>query len=88
MKKILSELEFTGENADIFDDFHLPTLDTALWSENNHVLYSFFEKPTRGNKVLQKSTALNSKTITSSLRQETIRRLSNISYNVTVKRKR
>ena len=82
MNKILPELVFTGENKEMFDGSRLPTLDTTIWCQDNCILYSFYEKPTLGNTVLQKKSALDPNTISSSLRQEAVRRLSHTSYNV------
>ena len=82
MNKILPELVFTGENTEMFTGSKLPTLDTAIWCQDNHILYSFYEKPTLWKRVLQKMTALDPNTIASSLRHEVIRRLANMSYNI------
>ena len=73
---------FSGENCEMFNNLCLPTLDTELWCQSNHILYSFYKKPTRGNTVLQKTTALGANIISFSLRQEVVRRLANTSYNV------
>ena len=71
-----------------FSDKSLPTLDTALWVEQDEVKFKFFEKPTVGNQVLHKNTALPMSCIRASLLQETVRRLLNCSPNgdVTLKR--
>ena len=44
-------------------------------------MFKFFEKPTVGNQVLQKDTALPTSCIRASLLQETVRRLLNCSPN-------
>ena len=71
-----------------FSDRTLPTLDTALWVEGKEVMFKFFEKPTVGNQVLQKDTALPTSCIRASLLQETVRRLLNCSPNGDVEIKR
>ena len=72
-------LRFTGEDCSMFQDGTLPTLDTALWMSNGQVLFKFFEKPTVGNQVLTKNTALPTSCLWSSLLQEAVRRLQNCS---------
>ena len=72
-------LVFTGEDCTMFSDCSLPTLDTTLWMEDRQVKYRFFEKPTVGNQVLNKDTALPTSSLRSSLLQETVRRLLNCS---------
>ena len=70
----------------MFEGMKLPTLDTSLWVENNRsIKYSFYEKPTVGNRVLMKETALPLSSIRSSLLQETVRRLQNCSSDLDIK---
>ena len=81
-------LVFTGEDCMMFEGRKLPTLDTSLWVEDNKVIkYIFYEKPTVGNRVLMKETALPLSSIRSSLLQETVRRLQNCSIDLDVKEK-
>ena len=75
-------LKFTGEDCSMFTDQTLPTLDTSLWIEGRQVKYKFFEKPTVGNQVLNRNTALPVASLRSSLLQETIRRLQNCSLDL------
>ena len=51
-------LEFTTETEDDFQDGWLPTLDTAMRiSEDNRVLFRFWEKPTNSGRTVNKRTA-------------------------------
>ena len=84
MCSLTSFLKFTGEDSTMFPDETLPTLDTTLWIENNRVKHMFYEKPTVGNRVLIKDTALPIASIRSSLLQETVRRLQNCSLDLDI----
>jgi len=77
MCSLVQFLRFTGEDESMFPAGRLPSLDTELWIEDGEVMFSFFEKPTVGNKVLNKYTALPQESIRSSLLQETVRRMIN-----------
>ena len=63
----------------MFQDQTLPTLDTKIWMDNGQVRHMFYEKPTVGNRVLCKETALPTSSLRASLLQETVRRLQNCS---------
>ena len=84
MSFIILFLEFEGEESGMFAAERLPTLDSALWvcERSETILYSFFEKPTCPNRVLQKDTALSEMSIRASLTQETVRRLKNCSVSL------
>ena len=82
MSSMIDFLNFTGEDGSMFPDGRLPTLDTAIWLENGTVKYSYYEKPTVGNQVLRRDTALPTASIRSSLLQEAVRRLINTSADV------
>ena len=71
-------LEFTTETEEDFPDGWLPTLDTA-WkvSEDNCVLFKFWEKPTNTNRTLNKRTAMGENQKITILTQEVVRRLGN-----------
>ena len=84
MNLILKNLVFTGEDCEMFASGELPTLDTSLYVEEGKIFYKFFEKETCGNQVLHASTAIDKSTIMSSMRQETVRRLSNTSLALPV----
>ena len=66
----------------MFSDKTLPTLDTSIWIENTRVKHKFYEKPTVGNQVLNRDTALPSSSMRASLLQETVRRLQNCSLDL------
>ena len=85
MSSILYFLQFTGEDGSMYNDGKLPTLDTALWISNGKISYTFYEKPTVGNQVLRRDTALPTASIRSTLLQETVRRLLNCSVGTEVK---
>ena len=87
MCSLMSFLKFTGEDCTDFPDETLPTLDTTLWIENNIIMHKFYEKPTVGNRVLMKDTALPTACIRASLLQETVRRLQNCSLDLALKEK-
>ena len=87
MCSLTSFLKFTGEDCTDFPDGTLPTLDTTLWIENNIIMHKFYEKPTVGNRVLMKDTALPTACIRASLLQETVRRLQNCSLDLALKEK-
>ena len=83
MCAIADNLKFTGEDSTQFDDAALPTLDTALWVDSNNLIkFKFYEKPTVGNRVLHRDTALPVSCIRASLLQEAVRRLLNSSADI------
>ena len=82
MCSMTSFLRFTGEDCSMFTDMTLPTLDTSLWVSNGQIKHKFYEKPTIGNQVLNKDTALPTASLWSSLLQETVRRLINCSLDL------
>ena len=66
-----------GHGLVLFDGW-LPTLDTGVQvSENNTILFRFYEKPTNSNRALDKRTALGENQKVTILTQEVIRRLGN-----------
>ena len=77
-------LHFTGEDCSMFKDNCLPTLDTILWVSNCKIKHKFYEKPTVGNQVLMKNTALPLASLRASLLQETIKRLQNCSLDLDI----
>ena len=82
MNSIMPFLSFTGEAPSDFPDMRLPTLDCSIFVCNNKFLFSFFEKPMRSDTSIDANTALPANTIKSSLRQEIVRRLTNIHLEV------
>ena len=87
MCSLVKFLKFTGEEESMFQTKKLPTLDTELWILNGRVMFSYFEKPTVGNKVLNSDTALPLSSIRASLLQETVRRLLNCSEDLALEAK-
>ena len=64
----------------------LPTLDLQLWvSDENKVLYKYYEKPTTPITVLHARSAIPEATRRATLNQEMIRRMTNTSELVDVK---
>ena len=55
--------------------------------EEGQVQYAFYEKPTVGNKVLNRDTALPVSSIMATVLQETVRRLLNCSVELGLKEK-
>ena len=88
MSSLLDFIQLEGEVAEMFGD-RLPTLDTEIWvcDVTGEIRYSFFEKPTVPNRLLQKDTALNEGSIRASLVQEVIRRLKNCSLDLPLEEK-
>ena len=67
----------------MFPNQRLPTLDTEMWmgkgeSGEQKLMYSFFSKPTASQYTIIESRALPQQTETSSLSQEVVRRMVNI----------
>ena len=76
MTSLVSFLDFTGEDTTMFPTNKLPTLDTEIWEEkDSKVKFSFYEKPTVGNRVLLADTALPEDGLRATLIQEVVRRL-------------
>ena len=78
MSGIEEFLTFTTETEEDFSDGWLPTLDTAIRvSEDNKILFKFWEKPTNSNRTLDRRTAMGENQKLQVLTQEVIRRLGN-----------
>ena len=85
---VMNFLRFTVETQKDFENNMLPTLDVQLRvGESGIISFSHFSKPTNNNICIQRDTALSTETIFSSLRQELIRRLKNLSADIEVERK-
>ena len=84
MSSIVDFLDFEPEESGMFANDRLPTLDASIWvcERSCLVKFSFFEKPTCPNRVLQKDTALSEMSIRASLTQEIVRRLKNCSLDL------
>ena len=74
-------LEFTTETGEDYgEEGWLPTLDTELKiSEDNEILFRYWEKPTNSNRTLNKRTAMGENSKIQILTQEVVRRLGNTS---------
>ena len=84
MNSIMSFLSFTGEAPSDFHDKRLPTLDCNLFVDNGRILHTFYEKPMRSDKCLEADTALAEKSLKASLRQEIIRRMTNLHLDLPI----
>jgi hypothetical protein len=78
-------LSFTMETEEDFQDGWLPTLDMKLKvSDNNQILYTFYEKPTASKMCLQTDTALGQDSLVQSLVNDVMRRMGNTSEQVDI----
>ena len=76
----LDSIRLTVEGESDFKSGMLPTLDFQTKVRDDwEVEFKYYEKPMSSGLVIQRGTALSKQTIFSSLRQELIRRLCNIS---------
>ena len=79
MNNICNWLKLTMENEDMFDGV-LPTLDLNIWvSEDNVIMFSFFEKKMVSPMVLHKRSAMPEGVRRATLNQELVRRMVNTS---------
>ena len=79
----LDSIKLTIEGEEDFSSGMLPTLDfQTRVREDWEIEFTYFAKPMASGIVIQKDTALPKQTIFSSLRQDLIRRLSNISVHL------
>ena len=77
---ILEGIDLTVERELDFEEGMLPTLDfKTRVRPDGEIEYKYFRKPMASGLLIQKGTALSKQTVFSSLRQELIRRLTNIS---------
>ena len=80
MNMVFTFMNFTIESALDFADCRLPTLDFKLWVRaDNQIMFTFFEKPTCSNQVLNRFTALSENTKVSNMTSEVIRRMMHVS---------
>ena len=71
MNMVYTFLNFTIESCLDFEDARLPTLDFKLWvRSDNQILFTFFEKPTCLNQMLNRNTALSENTKVSNMTSE------------------
>ena len=81
INSVNSNLVFTAEIPEDFEDKKLPTLDFFLWLERNGTLtHSYFQKLMKTPLVIMKDSAMSDKQRYSILSNELIRRLSNTNH--------
>ena len=79
MNSINTDLEFTTELREDFQDRKLPTLDCKLWLEEDGSLnHTYFEKDMRSQLVIPEKSAMAMSQKISILSNDLVRRLSNI----------
>ena len=72
------DLVFTGECQDDFPGGRLPTLDFAVWEEDNQIVHSYFQKPTKTPYLIMEKSAMGVQSKIQILANELVRRLSNV----------
>ena len=84
MNSIYSNLQFTVETEEDFENLRLPTLDCELFMDKttNKIDYSFFEKQMKTPFCVMKNSAMSEKSKVSILSQDLIRRMQNTSENI------
>ena len=85
MDGIYSDLKFTTETGEEFENGRLPTLDMEMWIENGRILYSYYEKPVAAKTVINQKSALSENTKMASLSQDLIRRMKNTTERLDLK---
>ena len=84
MNSINSNLEFTVECQEEFDNEKLPTLDFAIWQEENGIInHTSFQKPTKTPYVIMSRRGAATRQKIKILSNELARRLGNINKNNT-----
>ena len=88
MNSVYSNLNFTIETEEDFENGRLPTLDFEMWVDENQVIqHSFYEKPVNTPYVVMERSAMGEQAKNSILANDLIRRLSNIRQNIFDKEK-
>ena len=82
MNSIYSNLNFTMETCEDFENDRLPTLDFELFVENAEIKHSFFEKPMNSPYVIMEKSAMSELSKYSILSNDLVCRLSNIGENM------
>ena len=85
-------LRFTTETHEMFPNARLPTLDTEMWmgtgsSGEQKLFYSFYSMPTSSPYTIVETSALPQQMKQSSLSQEIVRRMLNITPELREERK-
>ena len=87
MNSICDWLELTMENEEMFNGV-LPTLDLELWvTQENRIMFSFFEKSMTAQMVLHKRSAIPEGVRRATLNQEMVRRMINTSEGVSIEKR-
>ena len=80
MNMLYRFLNFTIESVEDFVDSRLPTLDFKIWVDDQNIIhYTFFEKPTSSNQMIQQESALPENIKMATLNSEVVRRMQNVS---------
>ena len=82
MDSIFSNLQFEMETPTMFDNNRLPTLDFELYTMEERIVYSFYQKPMAKKTLIQRRSALGENVKVASLTQNIIRRMKNTSEDV------
>ena len=78
INQVKTDLVFTAEIPEDFQDSKLPTLDFFLWLDRNGLLnHSYFQKSMKTPLVIMEKSAMSQQQRYSILANEMIRRLSN-----------
>ena len=84
MNSINSNLEFTVECQEEFENERLPTLDFSIWQEEGGILnHSYFQKPTKTPFVIMARSGASVQQKIQILSNELARRLGNVNKNNT-----
>ena len=84
MNSINPNLEFTVECQEEFDNEKLPTLDFAIWQEENGVInHTYYQKPTKTPYVIMSRSGASTQQKIQILSNELARRLGNTNKNNT-----
>ena len=80
MNMLYRFLNVTIESVEDFVDSRLPTLDFKIWVDDQNIIhYTFFEKPTSSNQMIQQESALPENIKMATLNSEVVRRMQNVS---------
>ena len=87
MNSINKDLEFTTETEKDFNNHRLPTLSFELWSTENGIAHSYFEKEMRSQVLTMKRSSMPEQSKFSILVNELNRRFEVMSEDVTIEEK-
>ena len=84
MNSIYSNLNFTVEVEEDFENHRLPSLDCELFMDKNNykINYSFYEKSMKTPFCIMRNSAMSEKSKVSILSQDLIWRMQNIDENI------